>query len=161
MLSMKSIALNESFCYFVYKCLTTNLSRDLFWSTYYFVNHFNNTMDANPCWKIMIKHTIQQNNLTVIYLHNNDNCIEIYRIHVRAWSLLLSYMFICNEIQKIPLIYRMHFRDIQRLYKHTPVRIIIVIKSAFRATIDSTIKKCLVIRWMFAISRELSQWLLT
>lgn len=111
--------------------------------------------------KIMIKHTIQQNNLTVIYLHNNNNCIEIYRIHVRAWSLLLSYMFISNEIEKIPLIYRMHFRDIQRLYKHTPLRIIIVIISAFRATIDSTIRKCLVIRWMFAISRELSQWLLT
>lgn len=62
---MKSIVLNESFRYFVYKCLTTNLSRDLFRSTYYFVNQFNNTMDANPCGK---------NNDKAHYLTLQFNC---------------------------------------------------------------------------------------
>lgn len=92
--------------------------------------------------RIMIKHTIQLNNLIVLYLHKNDNCIEIYRIKATIMlSLLLSYMYICNDIQKMLLIYIMYFRDNQRLQKHTPVRIIIVILSAFTPYIDSIIKK--------------------
>lgn len=62
--------------------------------------------------RIMIKHSIQLNNLTVIYLHKNDASIEIYRIKaIIILFLLLSHMFICKDIQKVLLIYIMHFRD--------------------------------------------------
>lgn len=88
----------------------------------YFDQHIISWINLTIQWmrihveRIMIKHTIYLYNSIVIYLNKIDHCIEICRIRATIMlSLLVSYMYICNGIHKILLIYSMHFRDIQRL----------------------------------------------